>query len=471
LTRRAEALTTNQLKRAHLRSDVVEARAFKGLEFDATKVELAKVIAPPYDVINATEREQLRKKSPNNITHLTLPKVPRSSKEKDPHEYANRLLEEWIASGVLKEAPEEALYAVEIWHTLRHQERRMRGVILGVRVDPTYKQVVPHERIFDKPAEERLKLLRATATDLEPIWLLYSGKTVEETLWAYIDGGGMTPDLLVTAPDGAIHRFWRVMDAAVIGTVLEGLKGRKTYIADGHHRYATAVKYAEERRMREYRPSRAAAYEFKMSLLVNMNDAGLSILPTHRVIKAPKKLDLVALRERLGVDFQLEEREAHLARLSEDILDALQKEAASAPHVFALYGQEGNKFWILRAKENVLPEALSPGRSFTWRTLDVSFLQKSIVEKHLGIPEERWGDDVYYTRDAAEAAELVQSKKASLALFHLPTKMQQLRAIADGGEVMPQKSTFFVPKPVSGIVLYRIGKAVPQDPNRRRHTS
>jgi uncharacterized protein (DUF1015 family) len=450
---------------------VVEARAFNALEFDASKVELAKVVAPPYDVINAAMLERLRKTSPNNVTHLTLPKPPRSSKEKDPHEYAAKLLEEWIAGGVLKETGEDAIYAVEIWFQHRHQERRMRGVILGIRVDSTYKQVVPHERIFEKPAEERLKLIRATATDLEPIWLLYSGKTVEETLWAYIDGGGMTPDLLVTGADGAIHRCWRVVDPAVVGTVLEGLKGRKTYIADGHHRYATAVKYAEERRMREYRPSRAANYEFKMSLLVNMSDPGLAIMPTHRVVKSPKKIDVAALRAKLEPDFTIEEREGHLAHLAEEIVTTLEKEAASAPHVYALYAGDGHNYWLLRSKQNVLSDALAPGRSFTWRTLDVAILQKQIIEAGIGVPEAQWGDDLYYTRDEKEAVDLVQAKKASCALFHLPTKLPQLRAIADGGEVMPQKSTYFVPKPLSGLVMYRMGKAVPVDPTRRRFTS
>jgi uncharacterized protein (DUF1015 family) len=450
---------------------VVEARAFKGLEYDPSKDELAKVVAPPYDVINPALLEKLRKASEHNVTHLTLPKLPKASKEKDPHEHSARLLEEWISSGVLKETDEEAIYAVEIWHQHRRQERRMRGVLLAIRVDPTYKQVVPHERIFEKPAEDRLKLVRATAADLEPIWLLYSGKTVEETLWAYIDGGGMSPDLLVTGPDGAIHRCWRIVDTAVLGTVLEGLKGRKAYIADGHHRYATAVKYAEERRLREYRPSRTANYEYKMSLLVNMSDPGLSIQPTHRVVKAPKKLDVAALRARLDADFTIEERSGNLAHLADEIVTELEKQAASAPHVFALYAGDGHNYWLIRAKQNVLPEAVAPGRSFTWRTLDVAILQKQVIELGIGVPEAQWGDDIYYTRDEKEAIDLVQAKKASCALFHLPTKLPQLRAIADGGEVMPQKSTYFVPKPLSGLVMYRIGKAAPPDPTRRKFTS
>lgn len=450
---------------------MVDTRPLKALEYDPKKVELGQVVAPPFDVIPPAEVERLRKKSPCNIVHLTLPKA---AKEKDPHAQADQQLEAWIQSGVLKPTSDEAVYAYEIWYTHRHQEKRMRGVVLGLKVDPTYKQVVPHERIFDKPAEDRLKLLRATATDLEPIWLLYSGKSVEETLWAYIDGGGSTPDLLVTGPDGAIHRLWRIMDPAVLGTVVEGLKGRKAYIADGHHRYATAVKYAEERRLMEYRPNRNALYEYKLSLLVNMGDAGLQILPTHRVIKGKQRIDAETLGKSLQADFIVERRRGNLAHLAEEIMVELGRTAAAhgSGHAFALYLEGGgHDYWILQSRENVLPEPVAPGRSFTWRTLDVAFLQKLVVEKHLGVPEERWGDDVYYTRDEQEALGLVEDGKARAAIFHLPTKLAQLRAIADGAEVMPPKSTYFVPKPLSGLVLHRIGKPVPPDPNKRRITS
>jgi uncharacterized protein (DUF1015 family) len=443
---------------------VVEIRPFKGLEFDASKSELGKSVAPPFDVLNDEAQERLRK-HPHNIVHLTLPK---KGKDKDAYEHASKLIEEWTASGVLKQTTEDAIYAYEIWYRLRHQERRMRGVLVALKVDPTYKQVLPHERIFEKPAEDRLKLLRATGVDLEPIWLLYSGRSAEETLWAYIDGGGANPDLLVTAPDGTIHKLWRMVDPAVVGTVVEGLKGRKAYIADGHHRYATAVKYAEERRLREYRPSKTAAYEFKMVLLVNMNDPGLTIQPTHRVVKVPKKVDPEALRKKLEPDFTIEEHRLATAKVGEEITAALETQGAAtgAGPRFALY-LGGATYTILRAKHNALPETIAPGRSFTWRSLDVSFVQKLIVEKAIGVPEEKWGDDVYYTRDENEAAQLVKNGKASAAVFHLPTKLAQLRAIADGAEHMPQKSTFFAPKALSGLVLHPIGKPSEVQEKRR----
>jgi len=443
---------------------VVEVRPFQGLEFDASKSELGKSVAPPFDVLNDEAQEKLRK-HPYNIVHLTLPK---KGKDKDAYEHASKLLEEWIASGIIKESPEDAIYAYEIWYRLRHQERRMRGVVVALKVDPTYKQVLPHERIFDKPAADRLKLLRATGVDLEPIWLLYSGRTAEETLWAYIDGAGSSPDLLATAPDGTIHKLWRIVDDAVVGTVVEGLKGRKAYIADGHHRYATAVKYAEERRLREYRPAKTAPYEYKMVFLVNMSDPGLTIQPTHRVVKVPKKIDADALRTKLASNFTLEEHRLTTAKVGEEIaagLDAHGAGAGAGPR-FALY-LGGQTYTILRSKVSAIPENVAPGRSFTWRSLDVSFLQKLIVEQAIGVPEPKWGDDVYYTRDESEAAQLVKNGKASAAIFHLPTKLAQLRAIADGAEHMPPKSTFFAPKALSGLVLHKIGKPAEVQEKRR----
>jgi uncharacterized protein (DUF1015 family) len=446
---------------------VVEIRPFKGIEFDASKSELAKSVAPPFDVLNEEAQERLRK-HPYNIVHVTLPK---KGKDKDAYERASKLLDEWLAAGVLKETAEDAVYAYEIWYRLRHQERRMRGVLVALKVDPTYKQVLPHERIFDKPAEDRLKLLRATGVDLEPIWLLYSGKSAEETLWAYIDGAGSNPDLLVTGPDGTIHKLWRIVDPAVVGTVVEGLKGRKAYIADGHHRYATAVKYAEERRLREYRPSKTAEYEFKMVLLVNMSDPGLTIQPTHRVVKAPKKIDPEELRKKLAADFIIEDHRLKTTKIGDEIVALLEAQGAlaGAGPRFAIY-LGGPTFSILRSRESVLSEEAAPGRSFTWRSLDVAFLQKLIIEKAVGVPETRWGDDVYYTRDENEAAQLVKTGKAALAAFHLSTKLPQLRAIADAAEHMPQKSTYFAPKALSGLVLHKIGKPGPVE-ERKRITS
>lgn len=447
---------------------MVEVRPFRGLEFDATKSELSRCVAPPFDVLNEEAQEKLRK-NPHNIVHLTLPKA-RRGKEKDPYERASKLVEEWTAAGFLRQTSEDAVYAYETWYQVRHQERRMRGILVALKVDPTYKQVVPHERIFEKPAEDRLRLLRATGVDLEPIWLLYSGKSAEDTLWAYIDGGGRSPDLLATAADGAIHKVWRVVDVAVIGTVQDALKGRKAYIADGHHRYATAVKYAEERRLREYRPSKTAPYEYKMVLLVNMNDAGLTIHPTHRVVRVPKKVDAAVLRARLQEDFTIEERRLSQPRAGDEIAGLLESQPAGPTPRFALY-LGGATVTLLAAKEPVLSATAAPGRSFTWRSLEVAFLQKLVVEKAIGVPEARWSDDVYYTRDENEAAQLVKTGKGSAAVFHRPTRLAQLRAIADAAEHMPQKSTYFAPKPLSGLVLYKIGTPEPETTPKRRLTS
>lgn len=434
---------------------MVDVAPLRAWGFDPAKADPARVASPPHDCVSEEQLAALRK-IPHNIVHATLPAAHQGRKKIDPFLEADRVLTEWSQAGVLRPHSEDSVYAYECAYVHRGTQRRMRGVILRLRLDATYKQVLPHEEIFPKFVEPRLKLLRATGFDLEPIQLLYSGKNADEALWAYLEGSQLPPDLSIAALDGARHRYWRVTDAAIIGTVVDAFKGRKVYIADGHHRYAAAVQYAQERRAREYRPPRDSLWEYKLSLLVNAADAGLTILPTHRVVKRSKIKDPKALEKRWAAHFRVE-----LVTLPEgNPVTALERALEAAPHrpvVGAWLGEPGRGY-LLAAKEPVVSEELHPGRSRTWRSLDVVHLQQFALGEGMGVPPAKWGEDVYYTRDDEEAAQWVRKKRAVAVLTHQPTQLAQMRAIADGGERMPPKSTYFLPKTLSGPVLYRIGK-------------
>jgi uncharacterized protein (DUF1015 family) len=343
----------------------------------------------------------------------------------------------------------------------------MRGVVALIRIDPEYRQIVPHERTFEKPVEDRLKLLAATAWDLEPIEMLYPGKSGEAAMWAYIDGSGRNPDLVATGADGAQHEYWRITDPAVIGTVVEAFKGRKAYIADGHHRYATSVRYSQLRRQGEYRPPKNAPYDYKMCVLVNMDDPGLAILPTHRIVVKPK----VKARPKVlaSLDPRFEREEVEPAKDVAAQIQAMLAEPSERPVLALWFGKKGG-LHKLTARTGVVPENLAEGKSFGWRTLDVGFLQLLVVRDAFGIPEERWGDDVRYTQDWPDAIASAGGAKAVASVFHRPVRTRQLRAVVDAGEVMPQKSTYFVPKMLSGACFYRIGKE-PAGREFRRPTS
>jgi uncharacterized protein (DUF1015 family) len=458
--------------RGQVRGSVVDLRAFRPFEYDPAKVELAKATSPPFDVIDAVRVKALKKASPYNVTHLTLSQGSRKSAKGAKSASASALtkveevFESWVAEGALRQGKEECVYAYEVHYAQEGQERRMRGVLALVRLDPEYKQILPHERIFEAPVEERLALLRATALDLEPLQFLYPGKSVEATLWAYIDGSGRAPDLVASGLEDSKHALWRVTDAAVVGQIIEAFKGRKAYIADGHHRYAAAVAYSAERRSSEYRPPRNAPYDYKMAVLVNMQDEGLEILPTHRVVLKSKIKGGEAILKAAGREFEVSriEGDETVAQRIEKIL------APGGPPTFALYLGARPGLFALRSRNAILSETQAPDQSYTWRTLEVAQLQHLIVGGVFEVPMEKWGEDVSYTQSVAEAMEAVDAKKAVAAVFHRPVTVQQLRAVADSGEVMPQKSTFFIPKMVSGAAFYRIGKE-PAGPPMRKPSS
>lgn len=445
---------------------MVEVAPFKALEYNPSKVDLARVVSPPFDVIPPPLLEKLRASSPHNVVHVTLNEA-RDGKKEDPFEAADKLLEAWIQEGVLKPTSDEVMYAYECAFVHRGLPQRMRGVIARVRLDATYTQVLPHEEIFPKPTEERMKLLKATGTDVEPIQLLYSGKSAETTLWAYIDGGKRAPDMVLTGVDGALHKYWRVTDSAIIGTVVDGFKARRAYIADGHHRYNAAVKYAAERRLLEYRPPRNAAWDYKFSLFVNAADPGILILPTHRLVKKTKHKDAADLTKRWSEHFTVEA----INLVPGNPVTQIQASIESSPgdHVVGAWLGDPKKGYLLTANDLVVPESILPKRSHTYRTLDVVYLQRLALERGMAVPEEKWGDDVHYTRSDDDAWEAVRSKKAVAVLMHRPVRMAQFRAIAEAGEKMPQKSTYFLPKTLSGVAMYRIGKAGP--PTKPRITS
>lgn len=444
----------------------MEVAPLRALEYDPEKVDVSRVVSPPFDVIPPEILKTLRASSPHNIVHATLPPAKKGSKAESFAE-SDRLLATWQQEGVLKPTKDEVMYAYECQYEDRGEPKRMRGVLARLRLDPTYAQVLPHEEIFPKPTEERMKLLRATGVDCEPIQLLYSGKTAEQAMWAYLDGGGRAPDRLLVGVDGAVHKYWRITDPAIIGTIVDGFKGRRAYIADGHHRYNAAVEYAKERRTREYRPAKNAPWEYKLCLFVNASEPGLLILPTHRLVKKARVKTAAKLEEAWAKDFNVARVDLAPGNPVTHLQEAIERHPGE--HVVGAWLGDPKHGFLLDAKDLVVPQANLPGRSHTYRSLDVVYLQRLALERGMGVPEAKWGDDVSYSRNDDEAWTSVKSKKAFAVLLHRPVRMAQFRAIAEGGEKMPQKSTYFMPKTLSGVALYPIGK--PGPPSKPRITS
>jgi uncharacterized protein (DUF1015 family) len=339
----------------------------------------AAVVAPPYDVISPAERGEYLARDPHNVVHLTLP---------DSEDDAARVLAEWRRDGVLVEEDEPAMWALEQEFTGPDGVRRTRtGVVASLRVEPYDRRVVlPHERTHAGPKEGRLRLLRATRTQLEPIFLLHPGPTL-------LRGEG--EPALQAEEGGVVTRLWRVTDTSAV----EGaFRDAQLLIADGHHRYETAVAFREE-----------GGGDSMMVVLVGQDQDGLVIFPTHRVFEHDPEHPVHAYEE------EVDSVEHGLARLAELPRD----------HP-AVVVYDGKPYLVQRREPGVL---------------DVQFVDR------LG------HDGISYTPDAGEAVRRVDSGAAALAVLLRPPLIDEVRAVAERGEVLPQKSTYFYPKLLSGLLF------------------
>ena len=358
--------------------------------------DLTKLVAPPYDVIPEPEVARYEALSPYNVIRLTRP-------GRD-YDRAARTFQEWLARGILASDP-PSMYV----HEVRFDGRRRRDLIAALRLQPYEDRVVlPHERTHRGPKEDRLALLRATKACLEPLWFLYEGRgsgllQITEIVSA------RTPAVVFSGAEGAEHRLWVISDPALHSAVHVALDPLPVLIADGHHRYETALAYAGE-----VGGDQDAASRFTLALLTDLDDPGLEVLPTHRVLKA-------------GVAVTGGEDKATL----EETLAALRGRVAVGAyrdHLFQVLPLEGD--------------------------LALVELHRQVIDNILGKrnPEEF----LLYTRDPAEAVRLVDGGAGSAAFFLDAPDLMLVLKLAQEGKTLPQKSTYFHPKPPSGMVLFEL---------------
>lgn len=402
---------------------------FRGERYAALE-RLSRVIAPPYDVIEPADRARLAALDEHNIVHVMLPEAPPGKPPDDRYQWAADRLVAWRRKGVLVRDREPALYVLAQVFTLPTGERRTRrGVFAAVAAEGyDRRRIRPHERTHAGPKADRLALLRATATNIESIFLIAPDPDggLANAVAAVAQGA---PDATAEL-DGVGIRVWKVQGEALSRF---SFPESPLYIADGHHRYETASAYAQEN----------PAADRVLALIVSARDPGLAVLPTHRVIfGAGRELERLLTRWRQWFEVQSVppnvDPTKHLAMLGRDRTACL---VADAKRVIALVLREG-----------VLPDRLpNLAQSTAVRDLDIARIESLVVKELLGAatstPIER------YVADAREALDAVQRGGAAAAVLLNPTRVEQVFAVADAGDVMPPKSTYFVPKVPSGLVL------------------
>ncbi len=434
---------------------MVEIAPFKGITYNKEKIgNLDDVMSPPYDIISEEMQNKLYGKHQNNFVKLILGKqFPSDTKEDNRYTRAKQLFDEWQESSILLESEKNAIFPYKVEYILDNETRTMNGFFVLLRLDPDYEVVKAHEKTLSKPKADRLDLMRACKANLEPIQLLYMDNN--DTIRKMIDECIDTPILNIKGYDGFMHKLWKVEDELLISKIVDELSNEVLFIADGHHRYQTAINFADEMKKKTNVSDEGAPFNYRMVILANIFDEGLAILPTHRFIKMPN-LDLDDLLQKLQEYFVVEEKTIEKTdndydRVGKRIISEI---ATEGEHKFALYSNK--KYYVLTLKDEKVMDEFAKDRSEIWRRLDVSILHKVILEHILGINEDNLEDHVKYTRVDGEAIQFVEEGRFDISFLMNATKIDELKAIAQAGEHMPQKSTYFLPKMLSGLVMYKM---------------
>jgi len=426
---------------------------FRGLRYNPAKVQVQDVVTQPYDKISAAMQERYYQSSPFNLVRIILGKAePGDDDQKNVYQRAAASLKAWRDDHVVVQDAEPSIYLYTQTFTVPGENSgtrlERRGFIAAGQLE-TYDQnvVFRHEQTLSKPKADRLNLLRATQAHFGQIFMLYSDPDgeVEAALTQ-----SRPADIEVLDEYDVVHRLWKVSDPAVIGRVQEAMLNKSLIIADGHHRYETALNHRNEMRQQTGK-SGDAPHERVMMTLVNMDSSGLVVLPTHRVVVGLQGFDLLATLKRLEKYFDVEKLE-----VGGDLKVATEKLREAGQDKTALLAVAPDAWYLLRVRGDQQSDALA-GQSKQQRALDVVQLHKLVLEETLGMTEEDIRDQKHlkYVREAREAVDEVR-RGSNVVFIMNPVRMQQVRDIAFGGDVLPQKSTDFFPKLLSGLTVYTL---------------
>jgi uncharacterized protein (DUF1015 family) len=414
---------------------MAEVQPLRALHYDLSVVgALADVVAPPYDVIDAGQRAALLARSPFNVVAVDLPQG-----DGDPYAAAREQFESWQLQGALVRDREPALWA----HTQDYagpdgRTLTRRGFFCRVRIeDYGPGRVRPHERTHPGPKEDRLRLTRATRANVSPIFSLYSDPS--HAAWdALAPATEQAPWGEVTDSDGTVHRLWRVSDPQSIAAVQAATRDAELLIADGHHRYETMQAYAQE-------VGGDGEHRYILMCLVALEDPGLTVFPTHRLVRGLDEDRRQALAQALQRDFEI----------AEVPVEQIAPSAGSGPLQLGYIDAREERALRLTLKDQAIADAALAGRSEAYRHLDTGVLETLLLKGALGLSDEDIShfNGLFYARDTAEALAMVRSGEYDAALLVRPTPVAQVRDIAAAGENMPPKSTYFFPKLLTGLLF------------------
>lgn len=429
---------------------------FHGTRYDTTVVgDVTQVVAPPYDIIDVAGQKALHDRHPHNIIRLELGlDQPGDGPAHSRYTRAASTLRDWLKSGALKRDAQPTLYYHTIEYTAPYAPsgsptKTLKGFLATVKLEALDSgHIYPHENTRSAAKTDRLNLLEACKANFSPIWSLYSDPQGE--VMSLLEGAIKEKSATIDFHDdeGFRQQLWAVTDPAVLKHAADALRSKPLFIADGHHRYETALNYQKLRRQQAGLPNGQHSYDAVLMLLTALEDPGLTVLPTHRVTTTPLP-PYDHMQSLLGATFDLQEfpfTAATQTATRTKFIEAMRSAGRTVP-VFGLALKGDNRYVTLSLKAAHRPSAQASPRA----KLDVSLLQQLIVALLCPTPQEQ--EAILYTKDDHEALDWVAKGAGSGALLLNATKVSEVQAVATAGERMPHKSTYFFPKPLTGLVI------------------
>lgn len=419
-------------------------KAFSALRFTKNGGDISKNVCPPYDIISAQQRENYISESENNIIRLELPTG------ENAYENAGALYKKMRADGILENDTKKGIYVYEEEFSVNGETKKIKGIFVRVKLCEFSENVVlPHEETLSKAKTDRFNLMSATYCNFSPIYSMYTD--AEKTISGRVESLTKTPpETEFTCADGVTQRLWKIEDANEIDFIEKAFSDKQLFIADGHHRYETALNFKKKLISDGIINDQDHPANYVMMYLIDMENDGLVVFPTHRMVKGLEGFDtekaLSDIREYFDV-YKTEKDEIE-KRLAENI----DKKA------YVMCDKAG-KYHLLVLKDNQKTRAaideLNPGKSAAYKGLDVTVLHSLILEKVFGIDKENMANQINlkYTRDIDEACECVRNDEFNCSFILNATKVSEIKDVATAGEKMPQKSTYFYPKLITGLVM------------------
>jgi len=436
----------------------MEIRPFKAFRFDNSVVgDVGDCIAPPYDVIDAEMQQKLYARSEYNTVRIIKGKTfPDDTEANNQYTRATEFLDSLMKSGAIKPDPAEAIYGYIQDFVIGSQNFQRSSIVALGRLEEFGPGVRPHEETLDAPKADRLKLMRVKGAQFGQIFMLYDDPA--RIACTIMEKAQSKPALLdFTDDDRVRHKLFAIEGAGDIQAIVKMMASKTMIIADGHHRYESALSYCKEAQ------NPAAAY--RMMTFVNMRNGGLAIFPTHRLISRVPDFDIAKLIEQMKDTFDVTEYtftgsdDKSLAR--QRMLNFMKSCFEQGKNAFGIYAGR-DVFYVAILKDSGTMALAEPQMSASARGLDVNVLHKLILERVLGIGAEELASqsNIEYVKDIGDAIDKTIGKvdggKSQVAFFMNPTRIEQVKAVAGAGEKMPQKSTFFYPKIYTGLVINKL---------------